>query len=451
MIVTTETLKIWDRTYSWHPFTQMQEYLENEPLMIIRAQGCWLYDAAGNRYLDGNGSNWSNVHGHNNPDLNQALIEQLQLLQQASYKDQMHPPATELCAELVSIAPKGLTRCFFTDNGSCAIETALKLSFQYWQLADRPEKRFILRMQNSYHGDTFGAMSASHSMTFHGRFSSWFLPAHHFPAPECIEYNKRIIHADAMKSLEALENLLKQHAHQTAILFLEPSIQGPAGMHLQPPGFLKAVAEKCKAHDVHLALDEIFVGLGRTGPILVCTDAGVTPDFLCLSKGLTGGYLPLGATLSTESIYNAFLGTFRENKTFFHGHTFAANPLITAVGVKNIQRLKAHIQTGALERTCDFFGNCVEKYFANHSFIKSVRQRGMVCALELYPGKKNSTSAFDPQERVAHAISLELRKKEVLLRGTGNNLYLIPPLCISNEEIEFLCKQVAQAILDYLN
>lgn len=438
MKIDMNTLNDWDKNYSWHPFTQMQEYVE-KPLHITQGKGCWLYDIQGNRYLDGNASNWTNVHGHSDPELNEALIQQLSHLQQSSYKDLSHPAASELCHELVSIAP-GLSRCFFTDNGASSVEAALKMSFQYWQLTGNPQKKLIIGMEGGYHGDTFGAMSAGQS-SFHQRFAEWFLPAHYFKAPK---------KDDMSDSLRDLDRLLEMYGSQTAILFLEPSVQGPSGMQMQPSGFLQAVAERCKAHNIHLALDEIFVGLGRLGTMLVSTSEGVTPDFLCLSKTLTGGYLPLAVTLTTQNIYDAFMGNFKEGKTFLHGHTFAANPLATAVAVKNIQKLKQMIESGALKQTCDFFAKSIESHFAKHPFVKSVRQRGLACAIELYPGRDNAEQSFNPNDRIAHHLSLYLRKKEILLRGVGNTLLIVPPLCITNDEIDFLCKQTGSAISEYL-
>ncbi|MBV8801834.1 MAG: aminotransferase class III-fold pyridoxal phosphate-dependent enzyme, partial [Gammaproteobacteria bacterium] len=236
-----------------------------------------------------------------------------------------------------------------------------------------------------------------------------------------------------------------------AILFLEPSVQGPSGMQLQPAGFLQAVAERCKAHNVHLALDEIFVGLGRLGPMLVSTAENVTPDFLCLSKTLTGGYLPLAVTLATQAIYDAFLGNFEEGKTFLHGHTFAANPLATAVAIKNIKKLKQRIASGAMQHTCDYFGKSIEFHFAKHPFVKSIRQRGLACAIELFPGNNSPRQTFNANERIAHHVSLFLRNKEILLRGVGNTLLIVPPLCITDSEIDFLCKQTATTISEYIH
>lgn len=442
MTIDINILNNWDQAYSWHPFTQMKEYLAHKPLHITHAKGCWLYDNEGRRYLDGNASNWTNIHGHSDQALNEALIQQLGNLQQSSYKDLSHPAASQLCHELASIAPEGLNRSFFTDNGACSVETALKMSFQYWQLTGNPQKKLIIGMEGGYHGDTFGAMSAGNSLTFHQRFSECFLPAHHFIAPQ---------HNDMSKSLNDLDRLLDAYGDQTAILFLEPSVQGPRGMYLQPQGFVQAVAERCQAHHIHLALDEIFVGLGRLGHMLVCTHEGVRPDFLCLSKTLTGGYLPLAVTLTTQTIYDAFLGEFSEGKTFFHGHTFAANPLATAVSVKNIEKLKQRIESGALLRTCEFFGKSIDSYFSKHPFVKSVRQRGLACAIELYPGSKSTSQTFNPNDRVAHHLSLYLRDKEVLLRGVGNTLLIVPPQCMTDFEIDFLCRQTSTAISEYIH
>lgn len=441
MKIDTNTLNTWDESYSWHPFTQMQEYLEHKPLHITRAKGCWLYDQEGKRYLDGNASNWTNVHGHSDQALNEALIQQLGRLQQSSYKDLSHPAAAQLCYELSSIAPADVTRCFFSDNGASSVEAALKLSLQYWQLSGNPQRKLIIGMEGGYHGDTFGAMSAGNS-DFHQRFSSWFLPAHCFKAPTA---------DDMTESLRDLDRLLKTYGDQTAILFLEPSVQGPRGMYLQPEGFVQAVAERCQAYGIHLAVDEIFVGLGRLGQMLVSTACGITPDFICLSKTLTGGYLPLAVTLTTQKIYQAFLGRANEGKTFLHGHTFAANPLATAVSIKNIEKLKQRIESGRLKHTCDYFGKSIASYFAKHSFVKSIRQRGLACAIEIYPGKTSLQQTFDPDVRVAHQLSLYLREKEVLLRGVGNTLLIVPPLCISDLEIDFLCKQTSAAISEYIH
>lgn len=442
-----EQLNRLDALYSWHPFTQMQEYTQKGSFHICKAQGCWLWDTHGNRYLDGTASNWSNIHGHLDPDLKQALIKQLEELDQTSYKDQSHPNATLLCAEFAKIAPEGLTRTFFTDNGSCAIETAIKQSFRYWQLMGHPEKTQCIGLANGYHGDTFGAMSVGNSEGFHGPFSQWFFPVHRIPAPTCQEYAGHTYHADDKESLQALEKLLQSRARNIAFLIMEPLIQGPAGMKLMPYGFLKAVSNLCKHYNVHVILDEIFVGLGRLGTLFACIQENVTPDFLCLSKGLTGGFMPFGVTLCQEAIYQAFLGSFKEGKTFYHGHTFAANPLITAVCLKNIQKLQQQIPR--IQETISYFQKAIAASFNNHPYIKEIRQRGLVCALELYPGTPESN--FPQEERIAHHITLKLREQGILIRGVGNDLFFIPPLCISKHEINHLVSTTASTIENYLD
>ena len=308
-----------DRRHVWHPFTQMQEYGEVPGLAIASGQGGWLTDTEGRTYLDGNASIWTNVHGHNDPDLNAALIRQLDRVAHSTMLGLTHPTGTELAAELAALAPPGLSRVFFTDNGAGAVEVALKLSFQYWQLRGRPEKRGAIGMAEGYHGDTFGAMAVGDSGFFHDRFRSWCFPTDHFPAPHCRELAGRVRAADSAASLAGLRQLLEEKAAQTACLILEPSVQGAAGMRQQPPGFVAAVAALCREFEVHLILDEVFVAFGRLGSMLVCSAEGVVPDFLCLAKGLTAGYLPLAATLVQEEIYAAFWAPMRAGGPFSTG------------------------------------------------------------------------------------------------------------------------------------
>src|SRR5471030_181714 len=269
-----------DHRHVWHPFAQMQEYLALPPLAIASARGGWLTATEGRTYLDGNASVCTNVHPHNDPDLNAALQRQLARVAHSTMLGLTHAPGAELAAELAQLAPPGLGRVFFSDNGAGAVEVALKMSFQFWQLTGRPEKTGVIGLAGGYHGDTFGAMSAGDSGFFHARFRPWCFTAQHFPAPICNEWGGRVRTVDSTASLAALRAQLEQNAAQTACLILEPSVQGAAGMRLQPPGFVREVAALCRAHRVHLILDEVFVAFGRLGPLLVCAEEGVTPDFL---------------------------------------------------------------------------------------------------------------------------------------------------------------------------
>lgn len=436
--VTTLDIAEVDRRHVWHPFTQMQEYASLPPVVIASGRGGWLTDGDGRTYLDGNASIWTNVHGHNDPDLNAALLDQLGRVAHATMLGLTHAPGADLAAELVGLAPAGLDHVFFTDNGSGAVEVALKQSFQFWQLAGRPEKRGVIGMAGAYHGDTFGTMAVGDSGFFHERFRPWCFATDHFPAPE---------EHDADASLAALAELLRAKDGQTACLILEPSVQGAAGMRLQPPGFVRAVADLCRQHEVHLILDEVFVGFGRLGPMFVCSDEGVNPDFLCLAKGLTGGYLPLAATLVRAEIYNAFLGTYESRRAFFHGHTFTGNPLASAVALANVRKLRPLIESGVLARRSAAFGRLLEAAFVAHPHVRALRYRGFAAALDLAPA---GGGAYPVALRAGLKVCLRAREHGLLLRPLGDSLLLVPPLCLDEAELNQLVTRTLRAIDDVL-
>ncbi len=438
-------LREWDFSHSWHPFAQMREYTATPPIHIASGDGCWLTDTEGNRYLDGTASIWTNVHGHNDPDLNRALREQLDRVAHSTMLGLSHPKGTALARGLAAITPGDLNRCFFSDNGSNAVEIALKMSFQYWQLTGRREKQRVISMANSYHGDTFGTMAVGDSGIFHSRFQPWFFPVEKFPAPRCHELAGEILSANDTDSIQQLDALLGHQADRTACLILEPSVQGAGGMRQQPPGFLRKVADLCRRHEVHLILDEVFTGFGRLGEMLVCAAEGVTPDFLCLAKGLTAGYLPLAATLTRESIYDAFLGPYESFRAFFHGHTFTGNPLAAAVSLASIEKLDARISSGNLSKSIAAFGAQLRESFAAHPQVAEVRQRGLTAALDLVPDRTRD-EAFPVAKRVGYQVALTARKHALLLRPLGDSLLLVPPIAISTSEISFLVERTLAAI-----
>jgi adenosylmethionine-8-amino-7-oxononanoate aminotransferase len=436
-----------DRRHVWHPFTQMQEYWEQPPLVIASGQGGWLTDVEGRTYLDGNASIWTNVHGHNDPDLNAALQRQLGRVAHATMLGLAHEPGAALAAELARLAPEGLSRVFFTDNGAGAVEVALKMSFQYWQLEGRPEKRGVIGLAGGYHGDTIGTMAVGDSGFFHERFRAWGFPADHFPAPICREWAGVVHEADARESLAALEALLREKADRTACLILEPSVQGAAGMRLQPPGFARSVAALCREYGVHVIFDEVFVGFGRLGPLLVCAEEGVTPDFLCLAKGLTGGYLPLAATLAREDIFKTFLGSYESRRAFFHGHTFTGNPLAAAVALENIRKLRAWDAVGTLPSRSACFGRLLDAAFAAHPHVRELRHRGLTAAIDLMPA---GGGEYPVAARAALRVCLRARDHGLLLRPLGDSLLLVPPLCLSESELGELVSRTLRAIDDVL-
>jgi len=445
----TDAIDLADSKHAWHPFTQMKEYQANPRLHLVRGEGSWLIDTEGRKYLDGNASVWTNVHGHNDPELNTALEKQLHQLAHVTLLGLNHPVATELAEELAGLTNGQLPRCFFTDNGSNAVEVALKLSFQFWQLTGHSEKRGAISMSGAYHGDTFGTMSVGDNRTFHKRFTPWLFSSRIFEAPRHEECAGNIKFSDASPSLQALENILKSQAAQTASLILEPRVQGAAGMHQQPAGFVKAVAQLCKQYDVHLILDEVFTGFGRLGSLTACTEEGVVPDFLCLAKGLAAGYLPLAATLTSEKIYEAFQGEFSEGRTFFHGHTFSGNPLGCAVALASLKKLRAMISSGQIAERAQQLGEEIQKNFSDHPNISTYRQYGLTGAVDFKPADASAKS-WTVDMRVGYQIALAARRHGLVIRPLGDSILFVPPISIQSSEVTHLVQAVRRAMDDVI-
>jgi adenosylmethionine-8-amino-7-oxononanoate aminotransferase len=326
-----------DKAVVWHPFTPQQEWCAGEPLVIVRGEGAFLIDDHGRRYLDGVGSLWCNVHGHNHPRINAAIAAQLEAIAHTTFLGLSHPPGIGLAERLVGLT--GLDRVFFSDSGSSAVEIALKLAFQYGRLRGRGDRRHFLHLSQSYHGDTLGAVGVGGIEIFHRVFGAIVVPGIAVPTPYASPTDRPSPAAQLERALAALDRVLDQHHQSVAAFVVEPLIQGAAGMLTHPPGYLRAVAERCRSLEIPLIVDEVATGFGRTGTLFACEQEGVTPDFLCLAKGLTGGYLPLAATLTTHAVYDAFLGERRDLKHFFHGHTFTANPLACAAALASLDLL----------------------------------------------------------------------------------------------------------------
>jgi adenosylmethionine---8-amino-7-oxononanoate aminotransferase len=425
--VTTPTLEDLDRHVMWHPFTQMAEW---DPLVIERGEGNYLVDTHGTRYLDGVSSLWCNLHGHNHPRLNRALREQLDRVAHSTFLGLTHEPGIRLGEALVEVAPKGLARVFYSDSGSTAVEIALKQSFQYWQLVGRPAKQRFLRLGDAYHGDTLGAVGVGGIELFHRIFGPLLVRSIAIPSPA---------RTDAPQSLAILEGQLRTHADEIAAFVLEPMVQGAAGMLVHPRGFLARVAELCRAHDVHLIIDEVATGFGRTGTLFACEHESVSPDFLCLAKGIAGGYLPLAATLSTEAIYREFLGKRSELKQFFHGHTFTANPLACAVGLESLALLRdetlPHAKRmlpsieGALSRMREVAG------------VREVRSLGFMIGIELAPLADRFLGAEVCQRARAHGV---------IVRPLGDVIVWMPPLSLTSNDLDLLESATTRAIREVL-
>ncbi|MDE0575650.1 MAG: adenosylmethionine--8-amino-7-oxononanoate transaminase [Opitutales bacterium] len=433
----------WDREHAWHPFAQTMEREVLRPLSIARGKGCWLFDREGNRYLDGNASTWTNVHGHGEPALNEAIVEQLDRVAHSTYLGLAHDPATLLSKRLAESSPSGLEKVFYSDNGSTSVEVALKQSLRHWQLMGQSERSVIVVMEGGYHGDTFGTMALGADGPFTEPWRRWSFPVRRFKAPVCLECGGEVQHATDTESLDSLTRILQEEKGRVAALVLEPSVQGAAGMMQQPPGFAGKVEALCREAGAHLILDEVFVAFGRLGSTYVCASEGVQPDFLCLAKGLTGGYLPLAATLTTNEVFDSFTGPFHEHKTFYHGHTYTANPLGAAVALRSCELLEDRISSGAVAKTVEVFGRVVSETFSDHPRIRRIRQRGLTACLELCP---ESGASFPHESRFGRDVCLEARGRGLLLRPLGNSLPLVPPIVISDEEISFLCSTALEAI-----
>ncbi len=437
------TLVKWDHDHLWHPFTQMRGFREEELLIITRGEGVYLYDLEGRRYLDGVSSLWANLHGHRRPELDQAVAAQLTQLAHSTLLGLAHPPAIALARRLARIAPAGLTKVFFSDDGSTAVEAALKLAFQYWQNRGQKDKRRFLKLSNGYHGDTLGSVSVGGIPLFHEVYHPLLFETLEAPAPYCY----RCAHCEDCREqcLTILEEQVEVHHRELAAVILEPVMQGAAGMIPQPPGYLAKVREVTRRHGVLLIADEVAVGFGRTGKMFACEHEHVTPDLMCLAKGITGGYLPLAATLATDEVYDAFLGEYAEFKTFFHGHTYTGKPLAAAAGLANLDIFAKDEVIAGLAPKIELLAGLLGR-MADHPHTGDIRQRGLMVGIELVR-EKGSREAFPVASRVGHQVILAARKMGAILRPLGDVIVLMPPLCISLEELKTLAQITYEAIV----
>jgi adenosylmethionine---8-amino-7-oxononanoate aminotransferase len=433
-----------DRQHVWHAFTQMAEY---EPLIIERAEGCTLIDIDGRRLLDGAASMWCNVHGHCHPRIDAAIREQLDRVAHVTNLGMSNPSAIELTSRLIELAPAGLNHVFFAGDGAAAVEVALKMAFQYWRQRNdpRPEKTKYVAYVNAYHGDTLGSVSVSGVAHFHAMFEPLLFETLRLPAPESYRLPDGVTAETAAEHhLRQLENLLIEQGGEIAAVVLEPLVQGAAGMLMHPPGYLRGVRELTRRHEVLLIADEIAVGMGRLGTMFACQQEDVTPDLLCLGKGLTGGYLPMSAALATTEIWNAFLGEYAELKTFFHGHTFGGNPLSAAAALATLDVFEEEQTLARLPEKIARIGAHLAP-LAEHPHVGDVRQRGMIAAVELVQDKAAKTP-FPWHEKRGMRVCMHAMSEGVWIRPLGNVVYLMPPLAISLEEIDRLCGTVTRGI-----
>ncbi len=425
----SDELKDWDRRYVWHPFTQMMEYMDSEPLIIERGEGCHLIDVEGRRYIDGVSSLWVLVHGHGRKELTDAIERQSKELCHSTLLGLANVPAIVLAKRLIEIVPKGLEKVFYSDNGSTSVEIAIKMSYQYWQQKGEKKRRRFISFINGYHGDTLGAVSIGGIDLFHRVYGPLLFKGYKAPSPYCYRCPLKLERASCgMACVNEFERIVKRHKDEVCAVVIEPLMQGAAGMIAQPEGFLGAVWRIAKDNGLHFITDEVATGFGRTGTMFACEQEGIEPDFLCLAKGITGGYLPLAATITTEEVFSGFLGRFDEYRTFFHGHTYTGNPVACAVAVENLGLFKT-------ERTIECMADKVTALtdelgrFEDLPHVGEVRQKGFMVGIELVRSKKTKRP-YPPSEKIGQKVTLEARKRGVIIRPLGDVIVLMPPPAI---------------------
>jgi adenosylmethionine-8-amino-7-oxononanoate aminotransferase len=419
----SESIGELDQRHLWHPFTQQRDWGREDPLVIDRGEGTDLIDTEGRRYIDGVSSLWCNVHGHRHPGIDAAIHAQLDKVGHSTMLGLTHSGATELAARLVELAPPGLERVFYSESGSTAVEIALKMAFQFHQQRGGQHRlrTSFVTLDGAYHGDTIGSVSVGGIDLFHGAYGPLLFNSH------------RVEPGDA----QALERMLDLHAEEIAAVIVEPLVQGAAGIRVQPPGYLHLVRELCDAHGIFLICDEVATGFGRTGTMFACEQERVAPDFLCLGKGLTGGYLPLAATMTTERVYEGFLGAAEDHRTFFHGHTFTGNPLGCAAAIASLRAFEYEDTLLRLQPKIRLLGELLKDVAAMKE-VAEVRGRGFMVGIDL--------GEHDPALRLGHRVVMEARARGAIVRPLGEVVVLMPPLAISKADLQRLVEIVSEAI-----
>ncbi len=434
-----------DMAHIWHPYTQMKDFEDRELLFIHRAEGVFLWDVYGNRYYDTISSWWCILHGHGHPTIKGHIRRQLDRLEQIHFAGTTHEGPIRLVEGLNPLLPGPLRRFFFSDNGSTANEVALKMSLQYWKQTGQPERERFVSLERGYHGDTIGTISLGGVPAFEGPFQAVTFDSYKVPAPYCYRCPAGKEQGScALECTAPLEELLEKQGSTIAAMILEPMLMGAGGMIVYPAGYLKRVEELCRACGCHLILDEVATGFGRTGRMFAMEHAGVVPDFVCLSKGITGGFLPLAVTVTTDEIYDAFYADYSEGKTFFHGHTFTANPLAAAAAVGSLEVFREEFVMERLPARVERLQEGA-RALAGLQLVGDVRGIGMVAAFELV-ADKGSRAPFDPAKRAGFQVYLEGLKRGVILRPLSDVIYLFLPLCTTRQQIEDILDRTASSI-----
>ncbi|HWB72602.1 MAG TPA: adenosylmethionine--8-amino-7-oxononanoate transaminase [Egibacteraceae bacterium] len=430
-----------DRRHVWHPFTRMDEWLADEPVVVERAEGCWLVDADGRRYLDGNASLWVNVHGHRRRELDDALRAQLDRVAHTTFLGLTNPPAAELAARLVALAPAGLERVFFSESGASAVEVALKMALAYWRFRGQPQRTLFVSCDGAYHGDTLGAVSVGRIDAFHDLYRPLLFATRGFAQPYCYRCPLGLTHPTcALACADTLVDVLQRDGDRVAAVVVEPLVQGAAGIITAPDGHLARVAETTRAHRTLLVVDEVATGFGRTGALFACELDGVSPDLMAVGKALTGGYLPMSATLTTAEIFAAFRG---EGRAFFHGHSYSGNPLTAAVALANLDLIEADDTVARGRALADTLARELAR-FAALDHVGDIRQRGLMAGIELVADRATKRP-YPPELRVGARVCRRARDFGLVIRPLGDTLVVLPAPAMSAEELRFLADALLRA------
>lgn len=434
-----------DLAHVWHPCTQMKDHEQLPPIPVRRGAGAWLEDYTGARYLDAISSWWVNLFGHANPRINAAVRRQLERLEQVILAGFTHEPVIALSEALSAIAPAGLTRCFYADNGSSAVEVAVKMSFHYWRNVGQSAKRRFITLSNSYHGETLGALAVGNVELYKQIYQPLLMQAITVPSPDCYTREPGVGWAEHSRAQFAhMEAALTAHAHEACAVIVEPLVQCAGGMRMYDPVYLSLLREACDRHRVHLIADEIAVGFGRTGTMFACEQSAIRPDFMCLSKGLTGGYLPLSTVMTTEAVYAAFYDEYVKLSAFLHSHSFTGNPLACAAALESLAIFR---DDDVLARNRTLAAHLGERLgpLVEHPHVTEIRQRGMIAAVE-FVRDRNTREPFPWQERRGITLYRHALSRGVLLRPVGNVVYFMPPYVVTPEEIDLMVEVAREGL-----
>lgn len=461
-----------DKKYIWHPFTQMKDWLDERPLIVSEGRDCFIKDIYGRWYLDGVSSIWVNIHGHRKKEIDDAIKKQIDKISHSTLLGLSNVPAIELAEKLIKLVqesrgqgvkgsseikssnprtlepsnPAVLSKVFYSDDGSTSVEVALKMAFQYWVHKGIERKHSFLYLHNAYHGDTLGAVSVGGIETFHKVFSPLLFKTYDVPSPYCYRCELELSYPNCKTAcLERMEDTLRENSSEIAAVIIEPVVQAAGGMIVSPAGYLKGVRDLCTRHNVLMIADEVATGFGRTGKMFACEHENIIPDIMCLSKGITGGYLPLAATVTSDAIYSAFLGKFKELKTFFHGHSYTGNPLACAAALACLEIFEREETLKNLQPKIEILENWLEK-IAGLPHVGDVRNKGFMAGIELVKGK-NTKKPYSLEEKIGWKVAYHARDNGVFIRPLGNVIVIMPPLSISIENLQQLLKVIRDAIV----